>query len=157
MKYLILSDSHGKIDNMVRAVELVRPRGVIHLGDCWRDVDELQSFFPRLPLERVPGNCDFGRFEPLERVLILEGRRVLIAHGHTMNVKYGLLKAQYHALELGADILLFGHTHVPLVDASTRPVMLNPGSIGDLTRPTYGVLEFKEGQCIPSVFRLETD
>ena len=29
MKYLVLSDSHGNVDNMVRAVELVKPQGII--------------------------------------------------------------------------------------------------------------------------------
>lgn len=140
MKYLVLSDSHGNVDNMVRAVELVKPQGIIHLGDGWRDVEELRELFPSLPLEQVPGNCDFGRFEALERVLILDDHRVLIAHGHTLGVKTGLLRAQYRALEMNADILLFGHTHVPLVDAASRPMMMNPGSIGDPRRPTYGVL-----------------
>ena len=118
MKYLVLSDSHGNVDNMVRAVEREKPDGIIHLGDCWRDAEELHELFPRLPLEQVPGNCDFGRFEALERVLILDDHRVLIAHGHTMGVKTGLLRAQYRALEQNADLLLFGHTHVPLVAAS---------------------------------------
>ena len=134
MKYLVLSDSHGNVDNMVRAVELVKPHGIIHLGDGWRDVEELRQLYPRLPLEQVPGNCDFGRFEALERVLILDDHRVL---------------------EMNADILLFGHTHVPLVDAASRPMMMNPGSIGDPRRPTYGVLEFRDGQIYPSVFRLD--
>ena len=147
MKYLVLSDSHGNVDNMVRAVKLVKPQGIIHLGDGWRDVEELRELFPSLPLEQVPGNCDFGRFEALERVLI--------AHGHTLGVKTGLLRAQYRALEMNADILLFGHTHVPLVDAASRPMMMNPGSIGDPRRPTYGVLEFRDGQIYPSVFRLD--
>lgn len=142
MKYLVLSDSHGNVDNMVRAVELVKPQGIIHLGDGWRDVEELRELFPSLPLEQVPGNCDFGRFEALE-------------HGHTLGVKTGLLRAQYRALEMNADILLFGHTHVPLVDAASRPMMMNPGSIGDPRRPTYGVLEFRDGQIYPSVFRLD--
>ena len=155
MKYLVLSDSHGNVDNMVRAAELTKPDGIIHLGDCWRDAEELRLLFPRLPLEQVPGNCDLGRFEAPERVLILNDHRVLIAHGHTMGVKTGLLRAQYRALEQNADILLFGHTHVPLVDASARPMLLNPGSIGDARRPTYGVLEFRDGQIIPSAFRLE--
>ena len=93
MKYLVLSDSHGNVDNMVRAVEREKPDGIIHLGDCWRDAEELHELFPRLPLEQVPGNCDFGRFEALERVLILDDHRVLIAHGHTMGVKTGLLRA----------------------------------------------------------------
>ena len=155
MKYLVLSDSHGNVDNMARAVEREKPDGIIHLGDCWRDAEELHELFPRLPLEQVPGNCDFGRFEALERVLILDDHRVLIAHGHTLGVKTGLLRAQYRALEMNADILLFGHTHVPLVDAASRPMMMNPGSIGDPRRPTYGVLEFRNGQIYPSVFRLD--
>ena len=70
-------------------------------------------------------------------------------------MKTGLLHAQYRALEMNADILLFGHTHVPLVDAASRPMMMNPGSIGDPRRPTYGVLEFRDGQIYPSVFRLD--
>ncbi len=154
MKYLVLSDSHGNVDNMARAVELTQPRGVLHLGDGWRDVDGLRALYPRLPVEQVPGNCDPGSFEPPERVLILDGHRVLIAHGHTLGVKQGLLRAQYRALEQNADILLFGHTHVPLVDAACRPMLLNPGSIGDPLRPTYGVLEFRDGQCLPAVFRI---
>ena len=63
MKYLVLSDSHGNVDNMARAVEREKPDGIIHLGDCWRDAEELHELFPRLPLEQVPGNCDLGRFE----------------------------------------------------------------------------------------------
>ena len=51
MKYLVLSDSHGNVDHMARAVELVKPDGIIHLGDCWRDAEELRQLFPRLPLE----------------------------------------------------------------------------------------------------------
>ena len=95
---------------------------------------------------------------PLQNLsaLILDDHRVLIAHGHTLGVKTGLLRAQYRALEMNADILLFGHTHVPLVDAASRPMMMNPGSIGGPRRPTYGVLEFRDGQIYPSVFRLDS-
>ena len=46
MKYLVLSDSHGNVDNMVRAVEREKPDGIIHLGDCWRDAEELNELFP---------------------------------------------------------------------------------------------------------------
>ena len=49
MKYLVLSDSHGNVDNMARAVEREKPDGIIHLGDCWRDAEELHELFPRLP------------------------------------------------------------------------------------------------------------
>ena len=155
MKILVLSDSHGNVKNMAQAVELVSPRTILHLGDCWRDAEELQELYPNIPLEQVPGNCDFGRFEAAERLLFIEDKRVLIAHGHTMQVKYGLLSAQYRAQEMGADILLFGHTHVPLVENDGNLILLNPGSIGDRSRPTYGVLEWRSGQVYPAVYELE--
>lgn len=155
MKILVLSDSHGNIGNMERAVALVRPRSIIHLGDCWRDAEELHDLYPAIPLEQVPGNCDYARFEAAERLLLLEDKRVLIAHGHTMHVKYGLLPAQYRAQEMNADILLFGHTHVPLVENGGKLIMLNPGTIGSYTRPTYGVLEWRNGQVYPAVYELD--
>ena len=34
MEILVLSDSHGRVDHMVRAVEQFHPRQVLHLGDC---------------------------------------------------------------------------------------------------------------------------
>ena len=140
---------------MAQAVELVSPRTIIHLGDCWRDAEELHELYPHISLEQVPGNCDFGRFEAEERLLFFEDKRVLIAHGHTMRVKYGLLSAQYRAQEMGADILLFGHTHVPLVENDGKLILLNPGSIGDRSHPTYGVLEWQGAQVYPAVYELE--
>ena len=82
MKYLVLSDSHGNVDNMVRAVELVKPQGIIHLGDGWRDVEELRELFPSLPLEQVPGNCDFRLSEPAAKPLDLCGKRILLSLIH---------------------------------------------------------------------------
>ena len=52
MKYLVLSDSHGNVDNMARAVEREKPDGIIHLGDCWRDAEELHELFPACRLSR---------------------------------------------------------------------------------------------------------
>ena len=45
MKLLVVSDSHGNMENMVRAVELVQPRMILHLGDCWRDGEALHRLF----------------------------------------------------------------------------------------------------------------
>ena len=58
MKILVLSDSHGNLSNMVRAVDQSAPRMILHLGDCWRDGEKLHELFPDIPFEQVPGNCD---------------------------------------------------------------------------------------------------
>ena len=75
MKFLILSDSHGKIDPMAQAVDLSQPDLIFHLGDCWADAEELRRLYPQIPLEQVPGNCDFRSQEPAERLLFLREQR----------------------------------------------------------------------------------
>lgn len=146
MDILVLSDSHGAVAPMVRAVELTRPDLILHLGDCWRDGEQLRARFPDIPLEQVPGNCDFQPEEPAERLLVLEGKRILLCHGHTYGVKTSLLAAGFAAEEQQLDLFLFGHTHRPLVDRRGRTLFLNPGSIGDSTRPSYAVVTIQGGQ-----------
>ena len=43
MTILVLSDSHGNVGNMIRAVEQVQPDRVLHLGDCQRDLTALEG------------------------------------------------------------------------------------------------------------------
>lgn len=109
-KILVLSDSHGNLNNMVYAVKYEQPDMLLHLGDCWADAQKLKKKFPDIPLEQVPGNCDCNQ-EFQERILLIEGKRVFICHGHTQNVKAGYLNLQYTAQEEEVDVALFGHTH----------------------------------------------
>ena len=146
MRILVLSDSHGDVDNMVRAVEQTNPELIFHLGDGWRDVEELRMLCPRIPIEQVPGNCDFRPNEPLERLLFPADRRVLLCHGHTYGVTSSLLTAGFAAEEQQLDLFLFGHTHRPMVDKRGRTTFLNPGSIGDRLQPTYGVITIENGK-----------
>ncbi len=147
MKILVLSDSHGNVGNMIRAVERESPRMIFHLGDCWRDGQRLHDRFPEIPFEQVPGNCDFRSQEPAERLACLEDKRILLCHGHTYGVKQSLLAAGYAAEEQNLDVFLFGHTHRPLVDMRGKTLFLNPGSIGDYARPFYGVLTISNGSA----------
>ena len=86
-----------------------------------------------------------------ERLLEIEGVRILMLHGHTRHVKSSPMAAVYAAREYGADVLLFGHTHVPLVDYDGTLWVMNPGAAGDYTRPTCGLLTIREGAVICSV------
>lgn len=158
MKILVFSDSHGNEDNMIRAVERERPftlDAIVHLGDGWRDAEALHRLYPRIPLEQVPGNCDLGRFEERERVVFFGDCRVLLCHGHTLGVKSSLLRASYEARERGAQALLYGHTHIPHIDCHDGLWLVNPGSIGDHRRPSYGVLTVEGDKLSPANFTLE--
>ena len=147
MKVLVLSDSHGAVDNMARCVALTQPRHILHLGDCLRDARALHDRFPEIPMDTVPGNCDWGSFDEPERLLELEGVRILMLHGHTRNVKSSPMSALYAAKEYGAQVLLFGHTHVPLVDNDGTLLTLNPGAAGDRLHPTCGILTIDNGHA----------
>ena len=94
----------------------------------------------------VPGNCDGWTTDPLERQFMVCGKRVLLSHGHIWHVKQGYDAALRAARNAGAHLLLFGHTHRPLVDMRGRTLFLNPGSIGDYVRPFYGVVTIENGR-----------
>ncbi len=155
MNILVVSDSHGNVENMCRAVKLTRPQMALFLGDGWHDAELLAQRYPKLPLEKVPGNCDYGEYGQMTRLLLLGGKRILMCHGHTLGVKNGLGILLRTAQEQQADAVLFGHTHKPFVDIRGGVVMLNPGSIGSYTSPTYGTLLVGDGICLPATHTLD--
>lgn len=142
---LVLSDSHGDIENMARAVAVIAPQQIFHLGDHFRDALALARRFPHIPLTAVPGNCDLTTGAAAERMVTVQGVRFLLMHGHTRNVKSSPLPACYAARECGADVLLYGHTHRPAVDFDGQLHVLNPGAAGDRRRPTCGVVRLTDG------------
>lgn len=146
-KILVLSDSHGRLNDMFLAVQTESPDLIIHLGDCWEDAGRLKERYPQIPMERVPGNCDYA-YEQAERVIAVEDRRLLICHGHTLNVKTGYLNLELRSKELEADIALFGHTHQAYCENKNGILFLNPGSIGSppfRIPASYGILEIDGG------------
>ena len=144
MRILVLSDSHGAVEACRQAVEQSTPDQILHLGDCVRDAERLHALFPAIPLTGVPGNCDWADADNPERLIELGGVRILMMHGHTRGVKSSAMNACYAARECGAQILLFGHTHRPLVDWDGTLWVMNPGSIRD--RRTYGVITLEGGK-----------
>ncbi len=114
MIILVLSDSHGRVDNIQSAFDRNRNASeILFLGDGLRDIERI-DFGDKSPI-CVCGNCDtfsgFRRDVPNERILSFGEYTVLMMHGHTHHVKSSLLHAIKYAAEKGADILLYGHTH----------------------------------------------
>ena len=128
MKLLVFSDSHGKLTPMFSAVEREKPDAVIHLGDYVRDVDALRERFPALTVYSVRGNCDHGSEVTELLELTLEGVPVFLCHGHCYGVKYGTEKLLNAGWFSGARLVLFGHTHRPLLQEYEELTLLNPGS-----------------------------
>lgn len=154
MRILVLSDSHGAVENMVRCVEMSEPQHILFLGDCLPDADKLRRRFPDIPMDTVPGNCDWGSTDAPERLIELGGKRILMMHGHTRGVKYSAMNACYAARECGADVLLFGHTHQAMVDFDGSIYTMNPGSVGDRLAPTYGIITVNAKKFDCAAYRL---
>lgn len=155
MKILVLSDSHGREDNIRRAMEKERPDTVIHLGDCVRDTRVLEREWPDTRLLRVRGNCD-GEHEADEYgIEELGGVRIFFAHGHPHGVKMGLESFCNSVYFSGSALGLFGHTHAALHLSPGGIEILNPGSIGDGKKPGYAIVEAEEGSFCCRICALE--
>lgn len=146
MKILVFSDSHRSLSGMYAAIDLHQPQQVIHLGDLMDDAEEVAEHYPKLPFCLVPGNCDgWGHATPVKKNITLGGKSILLSHGHRWGVKSGYDAAIADARAVGADILLFGHTHVPLLEQLEGGLwMMNPGP----ARSSYGLIEITDGTVL---------
>lgn len=144
MKIIVLSDSHGNTQALVDAVYNENPQLILHLGDHEKDCHKLREVFPQITLRAVRGNCDLHPQEPEYDEFVVENKRVFMTHGHLYGVKTGFDAILNSAMGRGADILLFGHTHIPYQKTVQGLLAVNPGSIG-AAQKTYAVLEIEHG------------
>ena len=111
MRVIVCSDSHGSFEPLQRAAKMFEADLVIHLGDHASDAARLSREI-EIPVEYVRGNCD-ATGAPEEKLLNLEGKKILITHGHRYHVKSGITELALRMRELDADAALYGHTHIP--------------------------------------------
>lgn len=148
MRVLIVSDTHGKHENL-REVLQAEPRfdKMIHLGDAEGCEDEI-AVMADCPLEIVAGNNDFFSMLDREKEIWVGKYKVLITHGHYYYVSAGIEDIKKEARGRGMDIVMFGHTHRPLIDKNGSVIALNPGSISyprqDGRRPSYMIMEIDD-------------
>ena len=76
----------------------------------------------------VSGNCDFFSDYPNERLVNLDGTLIFLTHGNKYGVKSTLNYLKEKAKEEQADIVLFGHTHIPYVEEWHNIYFANPGT-----------------------------
>ena len=142
MKVLVFSDSHGKTQPMLDVVSDENPQLILHLGDHSRDSVKLLEAFPRIPLRVVRGNCDGMAAELDTDEFVIHNKRFFMTHGHLHGVKLGLGPVINTAMLHRADVLLYGHTHIPHQENVEGLLVVNPGSIG-MGKKTYAVLEIE--------------
>lgn len=154
MRILVVSDTHGDFYSFNRAV-LAQPAAevIIHLGDGEAQAEDIRSVYKDKTVLNVRGNCDWCPLSPLYILRRFEGKTVFATHGHEYGVKYSLETAIKHARKNGADILLYGHTHIPLTDYRDGLYIMNPGSLRG-SGGTYGIVDITNAGIVTNIVKL---
>ncbi len=148
MKVLIVSDTHRRDANLVEVLKHEKPIDcLIHLGDVEGSEDFIREI-AECPVHIVSGNNDFFCSLPREEEFTLGKYKVLITHGHYYYVSLDLQEIRRQAESRGADIVMFGHTHRPLLEKCGKVLLLNPGSLAyprqEGRKPSYIRMEVDE-------------
>jgi putative phosphoesterase len=145
MRLGVISDTHGRL----RAEVFTHYDGVdriLHAGDIG-DPDILIELAAIAPVTAVSGNVDGSAFAanvPEVARLEAEGRRIVVVHGHRLGSPTPELLRQAHP---EADIVVFGHTHVPAVRWIDDRLFLNPGAAGPARfrlKPSIALLRLED-------------
>ena len=148
----VVSDSHGDAKSLLT---VIKNSGncdcLVFCGDGIMDLSMVLStglsagftdIFPPV-LAFVRGNNDFQTFAlknpesgtlqninvPSEVVIPVAGHKIFVSHGHLQGVYAGIKSLRDAAKEVGADVALFGHTHVASFSTAEDSLVINPGSI----------------------------
>lgn len=152
MKIAILSDTHAKkhndklfrlIDTLFKEVDMI-----IHAGD-YVSPSIVSKLREHKNFVGVWGNNDKGYIRDLlkEKVILsVEGYKIGLYHGHG-NSKNTQQTAYDKFIDDKVDIIIFGHTHQPLVLTKNKVLMINPGSPSYKRREpwySYVILEIQD-------------
>jgi uncharacterized protein len=128
MRIGLISDTHGMLRPQVFDL-LSGVDRILHAGDVG-PAEILVELEAIAPVTAVWGNTD--RFDIRERArgmesLELAGRRVALLHGHQLGspTPEALRRANPDA-----HIIVYGHTHRPLVEEEDGVLVVNPGAAG---------------------------
>lgn len=148
----LISDTHG----LMRGEALAALDGVeliLHAGDVggFAVLRELQAI---APVHAVFGNTDDPILGLPQRVnLTLGGLAIHVSHGH----ETGRPTPDNLAHRYAADVIVYGHTHKPLIETRGRTLIVNPGAAGPRRfqlQPSVGLLRIEDGRATAEIVQL---
>lgn len=122
MKILVVSDSHGRIDNLKQVIRKEAPDKILHMGDIMGDLEELQAF-AGVDVVAVRGNCDGFCALPLDRVVDINGHKIFMTHGHAYGVNWGIGELRAVAREKECEAALYMDTPTFLTSTITMALL----------------------------------
>ena len=154
MRLGVIADTHGllrpEVFDAFQAVD-----HILHGGDVGKReiLIDLQALAPVTAVYGNTDNLELKQLLPRVATLRLDGFDIVVTHGDQL--EHATPDALHSAFP-EADIIVYGHTHKPLLELVDRTVtVMNPGSAGprrfDLP-VSVGILELESG--IPPRARL---
>lgn len=130
-KLVLVSDTHGNSFGFEKVLEIEKNIDMIlHMGDI-EGQEDYYRLIANCPFHVVAGNNDYWSDLPGENIVLVEGHRILMTHGHAYGVydlPTGVENLRKRARECNADIVTFGHIHRPVVVEKDIKIF-NPGSL----------------------------
>jgi putative phosphoesterase len=151
MKFAVISDSHGHTDNVGRLAARLTRAGIslaVHLGDDYDDAAALLA--AGLDVRRVPGVFSPYYQDPhiSNRLLAdLGGLKVLLTHADTPHKNDRPEDEDPAALAAREkpDLVLFGHSHLPVIEEREGILWVNPGHLKPEDKkgspPSYALID----------------
>ncbi len=158
MKIIVMSDSHRDYYSLERIFTGYNADYYIHLGDGEHEIDMIAMNYPDKNIVYIKGNCDFTTFSDSEVFFKpAKGCKIFAAHGHKYNVKYSLEPIKQRALNLGANVVLYGHTHERFCAYEDGLYIMNPGSTScprDGRKPSFGIIDISDAGIMTNIVDL---
>lgn len=149
----LISDTHGLLRPSVFTA-LAGVQLILHAGDVGGDdiLDELSAI---APVHAVHGNTDAPGNARLSHVIEREvaGVSIHVSHGHEVGSP---TPAKLLAL-YPARVIVYGHTHRPLIETHDGRLVVNPGAAGARRfnlLPSVALLHVREGHATADLISL---
>ena len=151
MKLLIISDTHGEMPIDIAKIDF---DAVIHAGDIGGAAlfGRINSEAGEKSLYAVFGNTDFALCEYLPETVSTEIGGLKFFVVHNLTAPHRILPANESAINKSrTEIVVFGHTHTPLIEERNGIIFINPGSLGKTGLTglrTFATAEISEGGSV---------
>ncbi len=123
-KIAVMSDNHGDDSHIERILQLEKDADAfVHCGDSETYQENLLRRF-----YAVGGNNDWGLRLPREIIFELGGHRIFVTHGQRLGYFHREQILAEMARENNCDLVLCGHTHMPMWEEVDGITVVNPGS-----------------------------
>ncbi len=168
MRIGVVSDTHNHVENLKELFNRLLEKKIdvfCHLGDDYDDMKEIKET-KGVKIVQVPGVfSEYYKKPDIPNRLIeeWEGKWFLLTHTRAVHKNDLDTDPDPEKImnERKADIMLFGHTHIPAIIMEGKALLFNPGHLKDKDKkgfpPTYGLIEIDRGIVKAQIIEFKTE